>query len=111
MDYDTIVNNYAPLGEDLTGTLSGIIYGTGDTFWISPAGEVFVYDDDECWEYQRENDNLFAPVWTRKPTGYHAKLKAKVFSDSFIVQPAQCDTPKVRLDMVDGKVIRFEPTN
>ena len=113
--FDTIHNNYFKLGEEFDGELqTKDIHNSMDTFWLSPAGELFQYDDMGCWYYEEVDPHLrlgwFAR--TRKPTGEHIKLKPKRFSDYITVYPSNWDGsyhewPEATLHIKDGKVESF----
>ena len=107
---DVVYNNYFSLGPDFDGELrTRSLHDCGDIFWISPAGEIYNYDDYECWEYKRDGPAR----WAKLSTGKNVRLRAKHFSGYITVFPAQWDggsypaQPEARLNIVDGKVKDF----
>ena len=120
--FDTVHNNFVELGEDFGGPLqTKDLYNVMATFWISPAGELYEYDDTECWTYE-QNETVekipfgFNFVWSKKPTGKHIRLKPMRFSDYITVYPDKPfdgswqDAPVARLHIRDGKIESYKLT-
>ena len=120
--FDTVYNNFVELGEDFSGPLqTKDLYGVMATFWISPAGELFEYDEEGCWDYEQKEDKDEQPfgfnyVWSKKPTGRHIKLKPMSFSNYIVVYPNKPfygsweDSPVARLHIRDGKIESYKVT-
>ena len=117
--FDTLYNNFVELGEDFAGPLqTKDLYNVMCTFWISPAGELFEYDDSGCWTYEQEETERFGFTfaWTKKPTGKHIRLKPVRLSDYITVYPDKPlhgswkDTPVARLHICDGKIESYKLT-
>ena len=114
---DTIHNNFVKLGEDFNIPLSTKdLFNNETSYWISPNGELFTYDDLACWKYEEEDHHLRSGfVWTRNPTGENIRLRALKFSDDIIVYPAQWggsyeSTPEAWLHICDGKIESYHIT-
>ena len=114
--FDTIFNNYFRLGPEFDGELqSKDLHNCMDNFWISPAGELYVYDESEAWKWI-ENDE--PPTdrlhfgYIKTSTGQHIKLRPKRFCDYITVYPANWngsynEWPEATLHIKDGKVESF----
>lgn len=117
--FDTVHNNFVELGENFSGPLqTKDLYNVMATFWISPAGELYEYDDTECWTYEQEETQKFGFnfTWTKKATGKHIRLKPMRFSDYITVYPDKPydgswrDAPVARLHIRDGKIESYKIT-
>ncbi|MEL0190583.1 MAG: hypothetical protein VW878_07140 [Candidatus Poseidoniales archaeon] len=118
--FDTVHNNYAPLGDQFAGPLyTRDLYEANSTFWISPAGEFFVYDDLACWKYEENWDEHsfgFNYQVAKTPTGKHIKLKPMKFSNYISLYTHRSwggrsqDQPVARLNIRDGKIDSYKIT-
>jgi hypothetical protein len=125
--FDTIVNHYKPLGDNYIGVdlQTKSLDCTMSTYWISPAGELFMEDWADSMEMvdrvpivfqgppQPHQKNRWVLPWEWKPTGKHKKLTPVYYTGSVIVHPMeQCglyDTwPEGTLLFKHGKVIYHE---
>lgn len=120
--FDTIVNHYKPLGDEFIGVdlQTKSLDCTMSTYWISPAGELFMED----WAYSMEmvdcpNGELggfrFPFKWA--PTGKRKKLTPVYYTGSVIVHPIRMRSawlqrpwPEATLLFKHGKVIYHETT-
>ena len=114
---DIIINNYFSLGEAFDGECqTADLYNCEARFWISPAGELFEYDDLGAWKWEEKEPSFgFNFGYVKKPTGEHIKLRPKRFTDTIAVFPAHWngssdDWPQARLYIKDGKIESYTIT-
>ena len=116
--FDTVHNNFVKLGGDFAGPLrTRDLFNNESTFWISPAGEFFQYDDLATWRWVEKREGFFGfnAAIAKESTGKNIKLKPMRFSDCIAVFTARWDgsldsTPEAWLHICDGKIDRFRIT-
>ena len=128
--YDTVYSHYKPLGDAFVGVplQTKSLDSTMSTYWITPAGELFMIDWADSMEMV-DHDPLYLPDRQRshwalpfqwKPTGKHKKLTPVYYTGSLLVYPTERNEvhrinssspwPEATLLFKHGKVIYHETT-
>lgn len=122
--FDTIISQYKPLGDEFLGVdlQTKSLDNTMSTYWISPAGELFMMDWANSMEIvpnetDKKKDFILPLPFKWKPTGEHKKLTPVYYTGKLVVHPREqngCSAwlyetwPEGTLLFKHGKVIYHE---
>jgi len=88
--------------------------GFMDTYWIDPAGKVFLLDTSQCFSYEyNESDSAgFFGKFKRVSTGIRGRVTPTDITDYVVIYPTNFhgewkDRPVARLHIVCGQVESF----
>lgn len=105
--YSIIYSSYEALGLDFLGDFqTKDLESLLDEYWLSPAGELFLIDYDNCFTAspQRFPKN-FLDVIDWQSTGTHAKMKPISYTGSLTMYRTACEKwIEAELEFENGKV-------
>jgi hypothetical protein len=110
--FDTVINGYKPMGEEALNK----VFQTKDldccmeTYWISPAGELFRKDMTGASRWQEDKEDLFGGHFV--PNGKHGKLVPFLFTGGVSIYRYDLEYHQgaTEFDLLfkHGKIIYFE---
>lgn len=79
-----------------------------DSFWISPKGELYFIDYEDCFRMVKSKNNSYGFDWTT--TGKNAKLKPYYYTGIIEAYPANSKNKfiNVMIEFMSGKVSKIE---